>query len=96
MYTPKDFSHLLGTEGFSDTMLNNHFTLYQGYVKNVNTLVEKLEALPEQTSIEAAELERRFGWEFDGMRMHELYFGNMIKGGVNLSDRKLKAKIERH
>ncbi len=93
MYTPKDFSHLLGTEGFSDVMLNNHFTLYQGYVKNVNTLLEKLMALEDQSTVEASELERRFGWEFDGMRMHELYFGNMIKGGVQLSDRRLKEKI---
>lgn len=93
MYEPKDFSHLLGLPGFSDTLLNNHFTLYQGYVKNVNILIEKLGAL-EQSSVEASELERRFGWEFDGMRMHELYFENMTKektevGGV------LKEKIEK-
>ena len=35
-YTPKDFTALLGTEGFSDTLLTNHFTLYEGYVKNTN------------------------------------------------------------
>lgn len=92
IYTAKDFSHLLGLTGFSDGMLNNHFALYQGYVKNVDTLVEKLEA-SDQNSVEAAELERRFGWEFNGMRMHELYFGNMAKGGVALSDRRLKQKI---
>ena len=31
---------------------------------------------------EYAEMKRRFGWEFDGMRLHELYFGNMIKDGL--------------
>lgn len=93
MYTAKDFSGLLGTAGFSDTILNNHFTLYQGYVKNVNTLVEKLEA-SEQTSVEASELERRFGWEFDGMRMHELYFENMSKEKTELTGA-LKEKIEK-
>jgi Fe-Mn family superoxide dismutase len=92
MYIPKDFSHLLGLAGFSDIMLTNHFTLYQGYVKNVNTLVEKLEAA-EQTSIEASELERRFGWEFDGMRMHELYFANMTKEKTEVTGT-LKEKIE--
>ena len=30
---------------------------------------------------EYAELKRRFGWEFNGMRLHELYFENMLKGG---------------
>lgn len=79
IYTPKDFSSLLGLPGFSDTMLTNHFTLYQGYVKNVNILLEKLMALPDQSSVEASELERRFGWEFNGMRMHELYFENITK-----------------
>ncbi len=93
MYTPKDFSHLLGLPGMSDAMLNNHFTLYQGYVKNTNTLLEKFKTLEAGTP-EYAELHRRFGWEWNGMRLHELYFGNMTKGGVNLSDRKLKDKIE--
>ncbi|MBP9782617.1 MAG: superoxide dismutase [Candidatus Pacebacteria bacterium] len=93
MYEPKDFSHLLGLPGFSDTLLNNHFTLYQGYVKNVNLLVEKLEAA-EQSSVEASELERRFGWEFDGMRMHELYFENMTKEKTEVRG-VLKEKIEK-
>ena len=93
MYQAKDFSHLLGLAGFSDTMLTNHFTLYQGYVKNVNTLVEKLEAA-DQSSIEASELGRRFGWEFDGMRMHELYFENMTKETTEVAGI-LKEKIEK-
>lgn len=93
MYEPKDFSHLLGLAGFSDALLNNHFTLYQGYVKNTNVLVEKFKTL-EPGSPEFAELHRRFGWEWNGMRLHELYFENMVKGGVNLSERILKQKID--
>ncbi len=93
MYEPKDFSHLLGIEGLSDAMLNNHFTLYQGYVKQTNALLEKFKTL-EPGSPEYAELHRRFGWEWNGMRLHELYFGNMVKGGVKLSERMLKQKID--
>ncbi len=81
-YQPKNFEHLLGTPGFSDQLLKNHFTLYQGYVKNVNTLNEELDALLRDGKTGApvyAELTRRFGWEFNGMRLHELYFGNMAK-----------------
>lgn len=92
MYTSKDFSHLLGLSGMSDMLLNNHFLLYQGYVKNTNFLLEKFKST-EVGSPEYAELHRRFGWEWNGMRLHELYFGNLIKGGVNLSERKLKEKI---
>ncbi len=77
-YEQKNFDHLLGMKGFSDTMLTNHFSLYGGYVKNVNAVMESLKTL-KASSPEYNELKRRFGWEFNGMRMHELYFGNMTK-----------------
>ncbi len=78
MYKAMDFSHLLGTPGFSDTLLSNHFTLYNGYVNNSNLLLEKLKEAQSGTP-ELNEMKRRFGWEFNGMRLHELYFGNMSK-----------------
>jgi superoxide dismutase, Fe-Mn family len=84
MYKEKDFRHLLGTEGFSDILLENHFKLYAGYVRNVNTLIEKISTL-ESTTPEFGELSRRFGWEWNGMRLHELYFGNMSREQKNLS-----------
>ncbi len=80
MYEPKKFDHLLGLEGFSDELLKNHFTLYEGYVKNVNGLVDML-TTKEAGTVEYGELQRRLGWEFDGMRLHELYFENLMKGG---------------
>lgn len=85
MYQPMNFDHLIGTQGFSDILLKNHFTLYQGYVTNTNKFLEKFQtARTDGTVAEptVAELRRRFGWEFNGMRLHELYFGNMAKGGV--------------
>ncbi len=83
-YEPRNFEHLLGTEGFSNTLLNNHFTLYKGYVTNANKLAEILDAMLKEGKVatpEYAELTRRFGWEFNGMRLHEYYFDNMVKGG---------------
>ncbi len=77
-YSAQNFEHLLGLAGFSDTLLTNHFTLYEGYVKNTNALMEKLDTL-EAGTLEYNEFKRRLGWEFDGMRMHELYFSNMAK-----------------
>ncbi len=91
-YTPKDFTALLGTEGFSDTLLTNHFTLYEGYVKNTNTLLEILDS-KEPGTPEYSELQRRFGWEWNGMRLHELYFGNISKSVSSLSEGPLKEKI---
>jgi Fe-Mn family superoxide dismutase len=83
-YEPRNFDHLLGTEGFSNNLLNNHFTLYKGYVTNTNKLTDILDALLKDGKVatpEYAELSRRFGWEFNGMRLHEYYFENMAKGG---------------
>lgn len=85
MYEAKDYSRLLGTAGFSDQLLNNHFTLYQGYAKNTNTLLEKLDSLlkaDQASTPEYAELSRRLGWEFNGMRLHEYYFENLSKESV--------------
>lgn len=75
-FLPADFSSLLGMKGLSDTLLTNHFTLYEGYVKNVNALRELLSEKTPGTP-EHAELKRRFGWEWNGMRLHELYFENL-------------------
>jgi len=30
---------------------------------------------------EYSEIKRRFGWEWNGMRLHEYYFGNMTRSG---------------
>jgi superoxide dismutase, Fe-Mn family len=86
-YTAKDYSKLIGMEGFSETLLKNHFTLYQGYVTNTNKLLETLTqmVMEDKTGIpEFAEIKRRFGWEFNGMRLHEYYFENLGgKGGID-------------
>ncbi len=79
-YTAKDYSHLLGMRGFANSLLKMHFELYQGYVKNINTLLDKLRNWPLQnkdSNYEYSALKRRVGWEFDGMRLHELYFENL-------------------
>jgi superoxide dismutase, Fe-Mn family len=79
-YTAKDYSALIGTPGFSETLLKNHFTLYQGYVTNTNKLLDTLDAMLKDGKAgtpEYAELKRRLGWEFDGMRLHEYYFENL-------------------
>jgi Fe-Mn family superoxide dismutase len=95
-YTAKDYSRLIGMQGFSETLLKNHFTLYQGYVANTSKLVDTLGQMLKEgktATPEFAELKRRFGWEFNGMRLHEYYFENL--GGKGAIDRggKLSKKI---
>ncbi|HBR80991.1 MAG: Superoxide dismutase, Fe-Mn family [Candidatus Uhrbacteria bacterium GW2011_GWE2_45_35] len=99
-YSTKNFEHLLGLEGLSNQLLKNHFALYEGYVKNTNKLLEEKTTLLEagQTNTPAfAELTRRFGWEWNGMRLHELYFGNLKKDGEELPDiSPLRAELEKN
>ena len=95
-YTAKEYSQLIGMAGFSEALLKNHFTLYQGYVTNINKVLTILEQMLEggtAATPEFAELKRRVGWEFNGMRLHEYYFENL--GGKGAFDKggKLGKKI---
>lgn len=80
-YTAKKWQ-LSGLHGISDATLEMHFGLYEGYVKNVNLLNERLKAIreaaePKGSDPAYAELVRRLGFEYNGMRLHEYYFDNM-------------------
>ncbi|MBN2206378.1 MAG: superoxide dismutase [Candidatus Aminicenantes bacterium] len=94
-YTAKDYSRLIGTAGFSETLLKNHFTLYQGYVANTNKVLDIMAQLAKDgkaATPEFAEIKRRLGWEFNGMRLHELYFENLGgKAGLDPNGRLAKA-----
>lgn len=84
-YQPKDYSRLIGMEGFSETLLKNHFTLYQGYVTNTNKVLEALEDMLKNgktATPDYAELKRRLGWEWNGVRLHEYYFENLGGDGI--------------
>jgi len=94
-YEPKKYDLLLGMTGFSDQLLKNHFTLYEGYVANTNkvlALIKEMTETEKASTPEYAELKRRFGWEYNGMRLHELYFGNMVKGGKKMNEGEALAK----
>jgi Fe-Mn family superoxide dismutase len=87
-YAAKKFD-LAGLQGISDNTLQVHFGLYEGYVKNTNLLNEQLAAsTPAGADPKFAELKRRLGFEYNGMVLHEYYFGNMTKtaGGAPSSD----------
>jgi superoxide dismutase, Fe-Mn family len=85
-YTPKQFP-LSGLRGISDETLEMHFKLYEGYVKETNNLNARLadflkDGKVDQEEMPAySELTRRLGFEYNGMVLHEFYFGNMKRGG---------------
>lgn len=82
-YTARKFD-LPELKGLSEKQIAVHLALYEGYVKHVNLIREKIAALKEgsdDNSYLINELRRRFAFEFDGMRMHEYYF-EQFEGGA--------------
>ena len=86
IYKAKSFN-LSGLKGISDKTLEMHFKLYEGYVTNTNTLTARIAAIlsdgkADQEEMPAySELTRRLGFEYNGMVLHEYYFGNMKSNG---------------
>lgn len=74
------FSRLNEIEGFGAKSLEIHLALYEGYVNSANKLLDAINELNKNGKLdtpEYAEQKRRLGWEFNGMRLHELYFSNL-------------------
>lgn len=84
--TPKTFN-LHGLRGISDTTVDMHLALYEGYVKATNELNEQISNFLKDGQLEPSEkhayseLTRRLGYEYNGMVLHEYYFGNITPGG---------------
>lgn len=83
----RSFKHLLGKiDGISDAQLEAHFGLYEGYVKKLNEIEEKLtktdRTLSNYSFGEFAELKRRLCVPYNGTYLHELYFDNLVPSGT--------------
>ena len=93
MYKAKQFN-LSGLKGISDQTLEMHFKLYEGYVKETNNLQGKISQILKDGKVDQeempaySELKRRLGFEYNGMVLHEHYFGNLKKGGPGQPDAK--------
>ena len=75
-------------KGISAKNIEEHLKLYAGYVKNTNLIFDKLFELKndlEKNAFVLSELQRRFGFEFDGMRNHEYYFSSLENGSTMLT-----------
>lgn len=88
-------------KGISEKNIEEHLKLYAGYVKNTNTILEKMPEYRKYTEADAfapyvvGELGRRFSFEYNGMRNHEVYFSSFEGGAKSLTDgSQLKKKIE--
>lgn len=83
--------------GISRETIDLHLGLYAGYVKHVNLIHEKIASYShdlEANTYAVAEIQRRLGFEFGGMRNHEYYFAQFEGGAKELPTGSLREKIE--
>jgi len=83
-YREEDYHDLRGLKDLPDSLIEAHLKLYSGYVANTNKLLQSL-AGTDSGGLEWAEMQRRLGYEMNGMRLHELYFENLTPGGHGAS-----------
>lgn len=97
-FTPKTFD-IPKLKGVSEKNIEEHLKLYKGYVNNTNLIFNKLAELknePEKNAFILSELQRRLGFEFDGMRNHEYFFSSFENGPKEINkDGELFKKIEK-
>lgn len=89
-FTEKKFN-IPSLKGISTKTIEEHLKLYAGYVSNLNLIHEIVEnqSNPEYARREAY---RRQGFEFGGMRNHEIYFSQFEDGPKPISENSLLYK----
>ncbi len=88
MYQEQKFN-LPELKGISKRTVEEHLKLYAGYVKFSNLILEKIKEYRQDSEKHAyalGELQRRFSFEFNGMRNHEYYFKSLEGGAQTLDD----------
>ena len=86
-YETKKFN-IPALEGISAKSIEEHLGLYAGYVKNCNAISALMPELAkdlEKNSLPLSELIRRRSFEFDGMRLHELYFAQFEGSATSIN-----------
>ncbi|MGC8467544.1 MAG: superoxide dismutase [Acidithiobacillus sp.] len=85
-YTVREELKPSGLDGISDDQINDHWGLYKGYVTQSNALhkeLEEMRAAGKTGTLAYADRRRRFGFEYNGMVLHEYYFAQ-LKPGSNI------------
>ena len=97
-FTAKTFA-LPELKGISAKNIEEHLKLYAGYVKFANYVqmqIAELSKDADKNAYELGELQRRFAFEYDGMRNHEIYFSQFEGGMTGLGEGSaFKAAVEK-
>jgi len=88
-----------GLNGISADQIEQHWGLYKGYVVQTNALEAELDAMRKdgkEGSAAYTDRRRRYGFEYNGMVLHEWYFGNLKSGGTAMGDSLASALTTRY
>ncbi|MEK7191985.1 MAG: Fe-Mn family superoxide dismutase [Patescibacteria group bacterium] len=84
-FTPEKNKFTKDLSGLTLKMLNEHFKLYEGYVKKTNEIQTKLESADKSEANGVfsyiGELKRQETFAVNGMKLHEVYFGHLGGNG---------------
>lgn len=86
-YEAKQFESIGGMEGFSERMMQEHYKLYEGYIKKANEIQEKLKTVDGSTAnatqSDLRSLKLGMSFAVDAIKGHELYFSHL--GGKSVT-----------
>lgn len=99
VYEPKEHLKPKGLIGLSDEQIEDHWKLYLGYISQVNRLNDEIVELVSQkqtSTLVYLDRKRRLGFEYNGMVLHEYYFGNICSKCTPPLQGPLLQEIEKH
>ena len=96
-YKAKDFSYLLGkVKGIDDKLLKVHFKLYEGLVGATNGALKYIHSQKTKNMVEFSAIQKELALFYNGMRLHELYFGVMCGENMDKMDENLAKDINKY
>ncbi len=82
-YAGQSYEHLLGMPGFSDEYIKDHIKIYEGFLDRFNRMIDVLNGA-QRDNPEYDAIKNAFASDFTGVRLHEIYFGNMARQSQSL------------
>jgi len=81
MFDPEKFKYTKDLDGISLKTLQEHYKLYDGYVKKTNEIQQKVKEADKSEAngiySHIGELKRQETFAVNGMKLHEVYFGHL-------------------
>jgi Fe-Mn family superoxide dismutase len=97
-YKPVDFSYLLGkVKGIDNNLMKIHFKLYEGLVGATNGALKFIQDPKNvKNMVQYSAVQKELSLFYNGMRLHELYFGVIAGENMNYMDPNLIKDINQY